>query len=815
MIALATNWIEQWFGLKTAAGEGTAWGLDFNWPWPMWIGLPAAVLAVIFIVVIYLREGRRAGRLYRLALAAVRLGLVILALLMIAQATLVLKRTGLPCAAALIDDSQSMNIADRFDEKTREALEDRVKRAISQEGVKGDSSIFADAKIGTVPEGAELTRWNLLGALLCEKDAALLKGLSGRYKLRVYFLTGLRPSRRPDAEGIVEEIKSMKPAGESTRLGAAVRDILDELRSPAPAAVVILSDGVNTEGPTLSDAAAIARRREVPIFCVGIGGNRPVRDLAIADLLVEDAVYVGDAVDFECKLSAVGFPGTKALITLREKGKNETLAKTEVVIGPDGQSQAVRLVYRPSQAGTFDYVVEAEPQEGELQTENNRLSRTIRVRKEKLRALLAWAAPSFEYRYLRNVFERCDAIELHTVLQEADPEHAAQDKAALRAFPERREDLFSYDVIIIGDLNPAMLSVSTMQSLAEFVDRPTKGGALVLVAGPRFMPAAYRNTPLARVMPFDPGGVRLPEADRPITEGFKLQPTELGLSGPTMQLGDSPAETQAIWQSLPDMYWFVEVMDLKPGARVLAEDAARTMPDGRPLPIFVMQYVGAGKVLFHATDETWRWRRRVGDVYFARYWMQSIRYLSRSKLSEGGRNVTLSTDRRQYAQDETVQFRARFADERLAPAEDEGVTIVVEQQGRQTRRLQLRRTAMGRGVFEGALNRPLPGSYHAWLAVPGVEGRAPAVDFLVSPPPGEFARLSMDENALREAAKSTGGKYYDLQTAGNLLGDLPPGRQVPMETLLPVPLWNKWPVILLFLALLIGEWVLRKRGDMV
>ena len=30
------------------------------------------------------------------------------------------------------------------------------------------------------------------------------------------------------------------------------------------------------------------------------------------------------------------------------------------------------------------------------------------------------------------------------------------------------------------------------------------GGALVLVAGPNFMPQAYRDTPLARLMPFDP-----------------------------------------------------------------------------------------------------------------------------------------------------------------------------------------------------------------------------------------------------------------------------------------------------------------------
>ena len=795
MNGLVSNLIERCVGLKTVSGEGTAWSLDYNWPWPSWITMLAVVLAAMFIVAIYLREGRRASRAYRLMLAAARISLVALALLMLAQVTLSLTRTGLPYVALLVNDSQSMTIADRYEDKIQKALEDRVKQLS--------------------PQDAETTRWNLLRTLVCERDAALLKTLSRQYKLRVYFLTGVRLSRQPEPEAAAAEIKTLKPTGETSRIGAAVRDVLDDLRGAMPAGIVITSDGINTEGPSLADAAAYAQRRGVPLFCIGLGSPRPRRELALSDLMVDNVVFVGDAVNFECKLSSAGFQGAKAMVVLREKGKSDVLAKSEVALGPDEQSQTVRLVYRPAEAGQFEYVLEAQPPQGELQTENNRLSRTIQVRKEKLRVLLAQAGPSFEFRYLRNVLQRDDTIELHTVLQDSDPEHAEQDKAALRMFPEHREDLFAYDVIILGDLNPALLSASAMQSLAAFVDQPGKGGALVLLAGPKYMPLAYRDTPLARLMPINPGGVRLPDPNQPITEGFKLKPTDLGLAAPGMQLGDSPAETQAIWQNLPDLYWFAEAQDLKPGARVLAEHPSRTTPDGRPLPIFIMQYVGAGKVLFHATDETWRWRWRVGDLYFARYWIQTIRYLSRSKLAEGGREVTLSTDRRQYAQGEPVRLSARFADERLAPAEDNAVTVMVEQPGQKTQPLQLLRSSLGRGIFEGQLNRPTPGTYHAWIAAPVVEGRAPTADFIVSPPPGEFAQVRMDESALREAAKLTGGRYYDFQSAGNLLRDLPPGRQVPVETLSPMPLWNKWPFVLLFLVLLVGEWLLRKRGGMV
>ena len=68
---------------------------------------------------------------------------------------------------------------------------------------------------------------------------------------------------------------------------------------------------------------------------------------------------------------------------------------------------------------------------------------------------------------------------------------------------------------------------------------------------------------------------------------------------------------------------------------------------------------------------------------------------------------------------------------------------------------------------------------------------------------------------MQQAALETKGRFYTLADADRLPADLPRGGRSPIETLPPVPLWNKWPVLLLFLVLLIGEWFLRKRGGMV
>ena len=118
-------------------------------------------------------------------------------------------------------------------------------------------------------------------------------------------------------------------------------------------------------------------------------------------------------------------------------------------------------------------------------------------------------------------------------------------------------------------------------------------------------------------------------------------------------------------------------------------------------------------------------------------------------------------------------------------------------------------------MFEVTLPRPAIGKYHAWLA-PSVEsGKSPAVDFRVVAPPGEFERTATDAAELMRAAQETGGRFYRLTNVADLAEQLPVGRQVPIETLPPHVLWNRWWLSALFLTLLVSEWVMRKRKGML
>ncbi|MCH8921620.1 MAG: VWA domain-containing protein [Planctomycetes bacterium] len=770
------------------------WTIDGSLAWELWVIVLAVAFAVGWVVYFYVREATEAGWLYRTMLATIRLtAIFIVAFVMLAELIVLLQRSELPYAVIMVDVSASMNTPDRFDdEELRQELERRV-RAAGMDRV---------------------TRLNLAKTLLIEEDGELLAEIEKRYKLKVYFVASATRAVSGGRDDLLRSISEAEPSGESSRLGLGIRTVLGDLRGTPPAAIILLTDGINTDGETISEAAAYARRKNVPLLTVGLGSDRPQRNLKLSDLLVDDVVFVNDPVIFEATLRGTGFENSPVEVLLKDKKSGDVLAQTTVTVDAEGRPQTVRLPYRPTQVGEFEYEMEVRRMPGEIDENDNSRSKSVSVRKEQIRVLLVQSYPSFEYRYLKHMLERDSTIELNVVLQEADLEYAELDKSALRIFPVSREELFKYDCILFGDVDRSQtdLTPTVMQNIADFVQ--LKGGGIAFICGPRYMPVQYARTVLSDLFPIVVADVPPNRSQQVYSEGFVLRPTDLGLSSPTMQLGDTSRQTAEIWTNLPPLYWMIDAPTLKPGARVLATHPTRLGSSGL-LPLVCMQYVGAGKVLMHLTDETWRWRFRVGDVFLARYWVQTIRYLSRSKLLGNDRNVELTADPSEVDHGESVRLRVRFFDERTAPAADDAVTVLLEREGHPARRLTLHRNATNRGVFEGVLSRPSQGIYHAWIVSPTLQGETRPVKIEVKPVGHESERTQMDVVELTRAAKISGGKFYRFSEATELWDDLPQGRMIPMDALPPWLLWDSSLVLLLLLSLLVAEWLLRKKKGML
>lgn len=793
--------IEWLLGIPHAdPGQGTAWRYVHDFPWPSWVLLLAFVATAIYVLSVYRRDAAQLSARARAFLAGLRLAALGVLVFMLSEAMLSVERTGLPYVVVMLDISGSMATEDLpADSEARELVE----RLMNETGLEKPS------------------RLNRGKALLLRENGRLLRRLIENHKLRVYTvaeaasLVGANAYLEPaQLDELLPIIKGLAVQGDQTRLGDSLRDVLGGLRGAPPSAIVLISDGITTDGERLSAAARHARQKSVPLYLVAVGNPEPVIDVELHNVLADDIGFVNDPLTFSYTLVGHGLAGKKTRVVLKAKGQSETLSSQDVTIGEEGKPQKLELSYTPKSAGDLDLVIEAIAVPREANLKNNSETRHVTVRDEKIRVLLADLLPRWEFRELKALLEREKSVELKTILQDADPEYAQEDLSALPHFPVTKEELFQYDVVVFGDLNPGYLSTSVFDNLREFVSE--RGRGVVFIAGPNFNPQSYQGTALETLLPVELEGLKAPGLDTVLEESFHPELTIEGRKGSSIfRLGDSERESQEVWQFLPGFFWMVEARDVKPGAIVYATHPLRTAARGK-VPVIVTQRFGNGKVLFHATDELWRWRFRTGDTYYGRYWVHLIRYLSRSKLLGKDPGAELTVDHKVYRTGETVVLRVRFADEKSTPAASDGVTVIVERSGGTQKKLTLARVPETTTVFEGQIPQIEEGKYHAWVAAPSFARSPPAEDFEVRPSERETRVLRTDLGELNQAAIVSDGKLFTLQQAAErLVEEIPAGLPVPLETNKDIPLWNHWLTLCTFAACLCLEWILRKRWRLV
>lgn len=838
-----------------APGEGSRWRLEFaSYFWDSkadpWIVGAFALLATGGVGLIYRQEGRDVRNRFRALLVALRLGLLMLLLVVfLPQLKLFFERQGWPDVVLIIDESQSMSAYDVYrDKETRDVVDGLAKKAELTDAEK----IELAKAVASRPEVTKASRLRLAQTFLTGQGDAWLRDLLLKRKVRVHvYRCSLRGERLADVtaedelERAVQAIRGMSAdaSRDSSQLGTAVRQVLNDFRGSSLAAVIMVTDGVTTEGEDLGTVSKYAAQMGVPLFFVGVGDAHEVRDVYLHDLQCEDSVYVGDRIIFELKLTAQGFKQLSLPVTLYEKGKEQPLGKPEVVsVDPDKGTVKVRLRHQPTTPGEKTYVLRVPVQEGEVDKDNNQLERTVHVRESKqVKVLYVEGYRRYEYHYLKTLLERESArvkgnksVNLKVVLLDADENFALQDRVALPAFPTpfrnvdthtRDDDLWSYDVVILGDIDPDSRLDNRMsehlKNIADFVRE--KGGGLLILAGERFSPQAYKNSPLKDVLPIDLTDARASAVDpeEGLEESYKPELTAVGRMHPIFRFSPDEKDNDEIIARLKEFYWFADGYAPKRAAEVLATHPtlkAAGSKTGEKHPLILQQFNGSGRSMFFGVNELWRWNWREDQQQYNQFWIQTIRYLARTKVGR----IELRLDRQTpYRRGEPIKVMVRFPDDERPPGDKTEVKVVYERRvpgkagDRETHTVQLSKLEGSRATFEAILTQTPEGEYKFSLMEPTVKPR-PQVECKVLAPPGEMDRLRMNQPEMEQAATATQGKFYTLVTAERLIDELPPGVRVTVSAAgPPFLLWNMVWLFLLALGLLTVEWLLRKQKNLL
>ena len=790
-----THWLGGLFGLESLE-RVDAWKVSLAAPWAIRFPLAVAVLVAAAAAAgawFYLRWQPALDRRTRALLALLRAAAGAVLVLLLADPVLQLsvRNSPRPLLWLLFDGSESMAIEDEAD-------------------------------------GKQSSRADLVARWLERKTDNVIDALGAKFRLRAFSIDaadGVRPlaaaaDDAPDALDADKLAGELTATGEVTAIGRALEDLALRHSAANLQGVVLVSDFDQNAGPP---AVTAARRLGVPCYCVGVG---PI-------------VAANVAIDVQPPPVMKQFERSMVAVTLRQSGLDDatadvTLSVRRLDIDANGNpaapvvvgtrsvplaagTVAVEFPFTPADIGRHELVATVERIAAETLEADNQAIRETLVRDDFLRLEYVEYEPTWEWRFLKEVFHRDPLVGergFRTFLRSADPQVRLANELFLAAPAASRADFFATDVLFLGDMPAAALSSRFCEMAREFVE--DFGGGLVVIAGPRFGPAELADTALGDMLPVVFDSARRPRDDVP----FELVLTPEAALVDFMQLGADEAENRRAWKNLGRLPWWQPVSRPHPQATVIAAHPTAKCTDGKtPQPIIAIRRYGRGEVVYVGTNETWRLRRKYGERYYRQFWGQLMHRLGLSHALGSQKRFVVRTDAETYRTDDTVLVTIEAFDADFQPLSADklpdrtlAARLVRPDQPATAEPERLTIAEVRPGLFEARLPALVAGEHRIIVDDPITRERAQAAFTVTSV---SVERRSASRNvALQEAiAAATGGRTYDLASAARLAAEIDPVAR-PEHAVKVFPLGMTWACLLTGLGLLIGEWVVRKRASL-
>ncbi len=671
-----------------------------------------------------------------------------------------------------------------------------VRAAVNQQNVL--AVLVDDSRSMQIPDMAGQPRGLFVQQQFGAADSALMKSLSDRFLVRTF--------RFSSTAGRVSGVKDLTFAGTQTKIGPALDGVREELAGLPVAGLVVVSDGADTSEGSVAKALLGLKAEKIPVFAVGIGGERLPRDVQVDRVNTPRTVLKGASLLVEVVVSQTGYAGRPVTVDVEDEGR--IVGSEKIQLPADGTPLPVRIRAVASESGPRLFRFKVSPQEGEVVTQNNARDLLVNVRDTRERLLYYEGEPRFEMKFLRRAVADDKNLLVVALQRTADNKYMrleGEPDEVAGGFPRTREELFRYRGLILGSIEAGAFTGDQLQMIADFVDN--RGGGLLMIGGARsFGEGGYGGTPVADVLPLliDP---RTRATQTPGFARLKVAPTRAGAAHAATQIADTEAASEARWSKLPQVTSANAPLPAKPAATVLLTG---TDERGRAHNVLASQPYGRGKAIAFTAQDSWLWQMHASipleDQTHEQFWRQLLRWTVDGVPDAV--DVRLS-DRVEPG--EPVTIEATVVDKAFTELNDATVVATVARPGGTTTTVPLQWTGERNGQYRGTFVSTEAGAYEvavdatrAGQAVGSGVGyiRAGAGD-------GEFFDPTLHAAPLRRIAEETGGKYYTPATAGTLAEDVRyAGRGV--TALEERELWNMPIVLIALMGLVFAEWGYRR-----
>lgn len=646
-----------------------------------------------------------------------------------------------------------------------------------------------------------------------------------------------------------EDADALQFVGPQSQIGAALSSLEERFRSQPLAAVLLMSDG-NDSQPSMLEQTAVS----VPVYPVVLSSAETLGfDVSVDQLGVTESPFESSPVTISATVETTSEKDVPVIAVLQrsDSTESEPLQKKKLRVSATTPA-ALRFELRPEQLGVEFYRVRVFP-DGEdgvfaeplLSTEvtlkNNERLAVVNRRSQKSRILYVGGRPNWEFKFLNRAFSEDREVDLVGMIRiarkearfdfrgrvgedanslfrgqdrEADEETESYDEAVLirlnardqaelaDGFPKTRQDLFAYDALILDDIEARFFTPDQHSLIDRFVSE--RGGGLFMLGGrDSFRHGEWHKTPLRDALP-----MYLDRQQRQSAGPWTWTLTREGWLEPWMRVRATEDAEKKRLNLVPPLSIHNQLDEPKPGARVFASVRDE---QGRELPAIVAQQYGAGRSVGVLVGDLWRWsiqKAEDDEDDLARTWRQMVRWL----IADVPRRLETQRTWTQLGGVPAVQLQVRVRDSEFLPQENAHVEVEVRTPEETTLLLDAEPSLQEPGLFEVALVPRAEGAYLADITVTTESDPLPMTDqigWVSQPDAEEFERITWNESALRQLAERSGGEIVKAEELPEFIRSLPQ-RELPVTEIHATPLWHSPWILLVALSCLAAEWGLRR-----
>lgn len=723
----------------------------------------------------------------------------------------------------LVDDSESMSFTDKRDGPSRMQ---RVKQALIGKA--------ADDPAAESPE-----------------SSALIPALSRSFQIQLEGLsTGAHSVARGSSSELLKGLRDLKGQGEATDIARGLTESFSRLKGPDAGGLVLITDGADTARGDIERAANAFKRAGTPVYVLGVG-EPDMQDLSISQIRCRRTVSKDTLVRVEVDVRRTSLPEGKYNVSLSRAGKQ---VGSTIPLELKSETGTAVFEFLPDAQGFLEYEAKVEPFPGELVTANNTMSFGLVAYSRKLRVLymegsmyvhriynsqssgMYYSHPMqswWEHQFLERALTEDLDVEVDVLAKDEFstprniPASDVHIKTVKEGYPKTKKDLYQYDVIINSDIPYSRFTPEQVQWTVDFVGK--HGGGFVMIGGfDAFGEGGYAKTPFDRMLP-----VEMSAGDSHMDKDveFNWVVTEKGWQHPIMQLEKDPEKNREAWEKLPTFHGFSRTTRHKPAAEVLAEISNEEDYGtfyGPSIVLAVQQY-GNGRSMAFTTDSTGGWGTEWEDTwgpqgetdlnnrnkYFKQFWKNAVRWLAHYRMQAPNQLVQIESDRLVYGRGEQPVLRVKVMNEDYEFTHDASVLVTVAAPDGSTQQVTVFPKYDEPGIYERKLELNAVGKYELFASakLKKEEIGTDRTILQVRPSSAEMRSLSQNVDLLTKLAAQTGGVYLPLEKASELPQHLREATHV-IEKHRENDLWDRPYIFLLIIALLCGEWFLRKRSGL-